>query len=191
MLSFQDAVFPLLVLGFIIVAGSLPTFQLTDFRNTGFPLLLRFTVWTLYKLTPPGSRKETYAFLLDHPRRCFTLLFPRSTTWWLFLVLFIMNFFDLFFFLILDLGNDYVDATPVGYRILDGLFQVFLRDCVADKGDFDKNGRGRSGQSDVNKSGVVGELFGYDVHLDLPGRDEYSEYQRLRRKEYRLVFRRG
>jgi Trk-type K+ transport system membrane component len=69
-------------------------------------------------------RKETYCFLLDHPRRCFTLLFPSSATWWLVGVLSILNFSDLFFFLILDLGNNYIDSIPVGYRILDGLFQV-------------------------------------------------------------------
>lgn len=71
-------------------------------------------------------RKESYCFLLDHPRRCFTLLFPSSATWWLVGVLSILNFSDLFFFLILDLGNDYVDSIPVGYRILDGFFQVLF-----------------------------------------------------------------
>jgi hypothetical protein len=35
-----------------------------------------------------------------------------------------MNFLDLFFFLVLDLGDDYIASIPVGYRILDGLFQV-------------------------------------------------------------------
>ena len=39
----------------------------------------------------------------------------------------IFNFSDLFFFLVLDIGNDYVETIPVGYRVLDGLFQVFSR----------------------------------------------------------------
>lgn len=74
---------------------------------------------------PEGSaKKETFAFLLDHPRRCFTLLFPSSATWWLFGVLVMLNFMDLFFFLILDLGDTYVSQIPIGYRILDGWFQV-------------------------------------------------------------------
>ena len=72
----------------------------------------------------------TYAFLLDHPRRCFTLLFPSSPTWWLVAVLVILNFSDLFFFLVLDVNNPYLMAIPVGYRIVDGLFQVHrIRRC--------------------------------------------------------------
>ena len=95
-------------------------------RNTGFPCLLRLIVWILFKLHPDNSpRKEVLAFLLDHPRRCFTLLFPSSATWWLFGILLGLNLLDLFFFLVLDLGDNYVSAIPVGYRILDGLFQVF------------------------------------------------------------------
>jgi len=79
----------------------------------------------LFKLSPNGSTiKETFAFLLDHPRRCFTLLFPSSATWWLFGVLCVLNFLDLFFFLVLDLGDSYISAIPVGYRILDGFFQA-------------------------------------------------------------------
>jgi Trk-type K+ transport system membrane component len=100
-------------------------FQLTLVRNTGFPCLLRLIIWILFKLSPKGSvRKETYKFLLDHPRRCFTLLFPSSENWWLVIVLVILNLMDLFFFLVLDIGNDYTDAIPVGYRILDGFFQA-------------------------------------------------------------------
>ena len=95
-------------------------------RNTGFPCFLRLIIWILFKIFPNGSpAKETLAFLLDHPRRCFTLLFPGSATWWLFGVLVILNVLDLFFFLVLDLGDSYVSAIPIGYRFLDGFFQVY------------------------------------------------------------------
>src|SRR5579859_4855382 len=149
MISFQQAVFPFLLLSFIIVAGyyylpqppPIPKHRISPIstprnptsshpplltaRNTGFPLLLRLTIYILFKLSPAQSiRKKTYAFLLDHPRRCFTLLFPRDATWWLFAVLLVLNLADLVFFLVLDLGDDYVLSIPVGYRILDGLFQV-------------------------------------------------------------------
>jgi hypothetical protein len=94
-------------------------------RNTGFPCLLRLIIWILFKLSPEGSvHKETFSFLLDHPRRCFTLLFPTSATWWLVGVLLILNLCDLFFFIVLDASNPYVLSIPVGYRWLDGLFQV-------------------------------------------------------------------
>jgi Trk-type K+ transport system membrane component len=125
MISFQQAVFPLLLGSFLIVAGYITSFK-TEIRNTGFPCLLRLIIWILFKLYPDNSAgKETLAFLLDHPRRCFTLLFPSSATWWLFAILAILNLMDLFFFLVLDLGDNYISAIPIGYRILDGFFQVF------------------------------------------------------------------
>ena len=124
--SFQTAVFPLFFGSFLIIAGYIPTFlELHIYSNTGFPCLLRLIIWILFKVSPNGSAiKETYAFLLDHPRRCFTLLFPSSATWWLFGVLCLLNFLDVFFFLVLDLGDFYVSAISVGYRVLDGFFQA-------------------------------------------------------------------
>lgn len=129
MLSFQRAVFPLLLGAFLIIAGyfTSPGLVIRIFtrRNTGFPCLLRLIIWVMFKVFPNGSpTKETLAFLLDHPRRCFTLLFPSSATWWLFGVLVILNVIDLFFFLVLDLGDNYVSQIPLGYRFLDGFFQV-------------------------------------------------------------------
>lgn len=113
--SFQTASFILLISSFLIVIG-----------NTGFPCMLRFVIWLLYKIWPNDSAaKEELAFLLDHPRRCFTLLFPSSATWWLLAVLFGLNALDLLLFIVLDLGNTEVVDIPVGYRIVDGLFQAF------------------------------------------------------------------
>lgn len=95
MLSFQYAVFPLLLGSFLIVIG-----------NTGFPCMLRFIIWTLSNVVPRGSSVwEEYRFLLDHPRRCFTLLFPSNATWWLFWILFLLNIVDLILFIILDVSN--------------------------------------------------------------------------------------
>lgn len=114
MISFQQAVFPLLLMTFLIVIG-----------NTGFPCMLRFVIWTVSKLVPVGSGIwEEIQFLLDHPRRCFTLLFPRGATWWLFAILVILNGIDLILFIILDLNDETVSSIPPGYRILDGLFQA-------------------------------------------------------------------
>ena len=144
-------------------------------RNTGFPCLLRLIIWTLFKIYPKGSpKKETFAFLLDHPRRCFTLLFPSSATWWLFGVLVFMNFLDLFFFLVLDLGDNYISAIPVGYRILDGLFQVFYGLTLLTVVHIDTYRRSCSDEFTVASSGYIGELFDHDVHLRLPGSHQYS-----------------
>lgn len=114
MLSFQKAVFPLLLMTFLIIIG-----------NTGFPCMLRFVIWFVSKVVPVGSGIwDELQFLLDHPRRCFTLLFPRGATWWLFAILVVLNGVDLILFIILDLNDETVTSLPPGYRILDGLFQA-------------------------------------------------------------------
>ncbi|CAG8306166.1 unnamed protein product [Penicillium salamii] len=114
MSSFSDAVFPLLLMSFLIVIG-----------NTGFPCMLRFIIWFSSILVPKGGAVwEELKFLLDHPRRCFTLLFPRAATWWLFAVLVILNGVDLMFFFVLDLNDSDVTSIPVGIRFVDGLFQA-------------------------------------------------------------------
>ncbi|MCJ1270508.1 low affinity potassium transporter [Lobaria immixta] len=113
--SFQEAVLPLLLGSFLIIVG-----------NTGFPCMLRFVIWVSSILVPPKSGIwEELNFLLDHPRRCFTLLFPTSATWWLFWILVILNGVDLVFFIILDLNDPVVtNINPSGIRVLNGLFQA-------------------------------------------------------------------
>lgn len=93
--SFSTAVYPLLIMSFLIVIG-----------NTGFPVMLRFIIWVTSLWVPKGSGLwEELRFLLDHPRRCFTLLFPSAATWWLFWLLVILNGIDLIFFIILDVST--------------------------------------------------------------------------------------
>lgn len=92
MISFQKAVVPLLFGSFLIIIG-----------NTGFPCMLRFIIWVSSLLVPRDSGLwEELKFLLDHPRRCFTLLFPNQATWWLFWILVALNGVDLVLFIILD-----------------------------------------------------------------------------------------
>ncbi|KAK6456404.1 low affinity potassium transporter [Scheffersomyces xylosifermentans] len=115
MMTFSKSVFVMIVTAFFVVIG-----------NTGFPVFLRFLIWILFKIAPPlSSYKESLGFLLDHPRRCFTLLFPSVPTWWLFIILVVLNGVDLVLFILLDLNNDYLTEIPVGFRIVDGLFQAF------------------------------------------------------------------
>ena len=92
--SFQSAIWPLLLISFLILVG-----------NTAFPIMLRFIIWTISKTILSGSALwEELRFLLDHPRRCFTLLFPRNATWWLFVILIVLNVFDWVIFIILDVS---------------------------------------------------------------------------------------
>jgi potassium uptake Trk family protein len=114
MISFQGAVLPLLFGSFLIIIG-----------NTGFPCMLRFIIWVLSKLVPYKSGVwEELRFLLDHPRRCFTLLFPSKATWWLFWVLILLNVVDLIFFIILDLNQPVVTDLGTPLRVLNGWFQA-------------------------------------------------------------------
>ncbi|MCJ1248684.1 low affinity potassium transporter [Trapelia coarctata] len=115
MISFQGAVLPLIIGSFLIVVG-----------NTGFPCMLRFVIWASNRVVPKNSGIwEELRFLLDHPRRCFTLLFPAKATWWLFWILVLLNGIDLIFFIILDLNDPAVTTiNPVALRVLNGLFQA-------------------------------------------------------------------
>lgn len=114
MVRFNTAVWPLIIMTFLIIIG-----------NTGFPCLLRFIIWVSHKIAPENSRiKEPLGFLLDHPRRCFTLLFPSRETWVLFYVLVFLNVADVLLYILLDLNDKSVTSTAVGYRILDAIFQA-------------------------------------------------------------------
>lgn len=114
MVSFQRATFILIIMSFLIVIG-----------NTGFPCLLRLIIWLGFKICPEGSSyRECLNFLLDHPRRCFTLLFPSGTTWMLFWMLAFLNISDVILFIVLDLKDKDVTDIPVGSRIMGAIFQA-------------------------------------------------------------------
>ncbi|KAL3230746.1 High-affinity potassium transport protein [Nakaseomyces bracarensis] len=114
MSSFSTAIYPQIVMIWFIIIG-----------NTGFPVLLRFIIWVLYKFAPDLSQQqESLGFLLDHPRRCFTLLFPSAATWWLLFILLALNITDWILFIILDFRNITVRGLSKGHRVLIGLFQA-------------------------------------------------------------------
>ncbi|RYP44221.1 hypothetical protein DL768_009285 [Monosporascus sp. mg162] len=114
MITFRDAVWPMLAMSFLAFAG-----------NTFYPVVLRLVIWTMSKLVPKNSSmREALQFLLDHPRRCYTLLFPSNTTWILFGILFAMNFIDVVLIVILDLDNPEVNTLPMAPRILAAIFQA-------------------------------------------------------------------
>ena len=113
MVSFNTAPYPLIFMMLFIIIG-----------NTGFPIMLRFTIWIMFKISRDLSQlKESLGFLLDHPRRCFTLLFPSAPTWWLFATLIVLNATDWILFIILDFNTTVVRQVAKGYRALMGLFQ--------------------------------------------------------------------
>ncbi|CAG8035820.1 unnamed protein product [Penicillium nalgiovense] len=114
MISFQDATFPMILMSFLAFAG-----------NTCYPCLLRLIIWIFYKLCPEkSSLKDPLRFLLDHPRRCYTLLFPSGPTWILFGILFAMNSIDVLLIIVLDLNNPAVNNLAPGPRVLAAIFQA-------------------------------------------------------------------
>lgn len=117
MVAFQDSVYILITMGLLILAG-----------NTAYPLFLRLIIWSFKELMPntPAWRDHiiTFNFLLDHPRRCYTNLFPSAHTWWLFGSVVMLNGVDWAAFEILNIGNDPITSLPRGTRVIDGLFQA-------------------------------------------------------------------
>lgn len=114
MISFRDAEWPMFIMSFLAFAG-----------NTFYPVFLRLVIWTMTKAFPRSSpTQDPLRFLLDHPRRCYTLLFPNKPTWVLFAILFALNFIDTLLIIVLDLHNPEVTALPLGKRILAAIFQA-------------------------------------------------------------------
>lgn len=121
MTAFQTGYYLLLTMGLLILAG-----------NTCYPIFLRLIVWSMWKTVGMlkgeewQERGRTLRFLLDHPRRCYTNLFPSQHTWWLLLVVIILNSTDWAAFEILNINNEQLDSVlPTSVRVIDGLFQAF------------------------------------------------------------------
>lgn len=114
MLSFRDATWPMLVMAFVTLAG-----------ETCYPVFLRGLIWALWKLSPQKcSYREPLRFLLDHPRRCYTMLFPSSVTWALFGVVIALNFIDVLLIITLDLHFADVASMAFGHRLVAAIFQA-------------------------------------------------------------------
>ncbi|KAL9080890.1 MAG: hypothetical protein Q9159_007487, partial [Coniocarpon cinnabarinum] len=119
MTAFNNSYFLLLSMSLFILAG-----------NTAYPIFLRMILWSIYKLLPDDASwkydKDTLHFLLEHPRRCYTNLFPSKHTWWLAASLFMLNGIDWAMYEILNIGNKQItESLDTRYRVMDGLFQAF------------------------------------------------------------------
>ncbi|KAM5354483.1 hypothetical protein ACJ41O_001130 [Fusarium nematophilum] len=113
MISFNNAPAPMLIMSFLALAG-----------HTCYPVFLRLVIWTISKIAPrESSLREPLSFLLNHPRRCYTLLFPSGPTWALFFILVLLNAIDILLIIVLDLDNDAVASLPGGQRVAAAIFQ--------------------------------------------------------------------
>ncbi|KAI8958065.1 TrkH-domain-containing protein [Daldinia sp. FL1419] len=120
MIPYGSSYFVLIVMGAMILAG-----------NTAYPVLLRLILWSSLKVLKSVTYendlvewKETIEYILKYPRRVYTNLFPSRQTYWLVFMLFVLNGTDWVAFEVLNLGNSTLEQTPVGSRIIDGLFQA-------------------------------------------------------------------
>ncbi|KAK6340335.1 hypothetical protein TWF730_002098 [Orbilia blumenaviensis] len=117
MVAFQDSYLVIVTMSLLILAG-----------NTCFPIFLRLILWTLYKILPENGyfheTKRALGFLLRHPRRCFTHLFPPQHTWWLLAAVIFLNGTDWVAFEVLNIGIPEIERLPLAARIIDGLFQA-------------------------------------------------------------------
>lgn len=114
MVPFQSAPCILILSMILILAG-----------NTAYAIILRLIIWILYKITPKTyvMRRETFRYLLDHPRRCYTTLFPSTQTKWLLIVLIGITAIEFIAFIALNYWLPVLSSINWGARILDGLFQ--------------------------------------------------------------------
>jgi Trk-type K+ transport system membrane component len=97
MTVFYNDPFILLSMSLFILAG-----------NTCYPVFLRLFIWSLLKMIPDterwSSKRYTLRFLLDHPRRTYTNLFPSQHTWFLFWSVVALNGIDATMFSVLNVS---------------------------------------------------------------------------------------
>ncbi|KAI8986131.1 TrkH-domain-containing protein [Trametes punicea] len=116
MLPFQTA-YPMVVFLVICVLAGNTCLVLHKSR-------LRLFIWLLTKLPGRSRTKESLHFLLDHPRRCTIYLFPSRQTWLLLGTMMILNCSNLFFYLILDIGNPATESLPFGVKFVDAVLDA-------------------------------------------------------------------
>ncbi|KOS17091.1 Low-affinity potassium transport protein [Escovopsis weberi] len=99
MTVFQRTPFVVVTMGLMILAG-----------NTMYPILMRFVIWSAWRLLGAAS---THIGGLEGER----------DTWWLVGTVVVINAVGWTRFELLSINNPAIESIPVGYRVLDGLFQ--------------------------------------------------------------------
>ncbi|PFH45965.1 hypothetical protein AMATHDRAFT_8427 [Amanita thiersii Skay4041] len=113
MVPFQRAYIMIFPLMFAILAG-----------NHAMPIFLRLFIWIGTALAQKTSDLyDTLSFLMDHPRRCYTYMFPSHQTWFLVICLVLFSIIEWVAFEVFNIGLEVYESIPVGVRTVAGLFQ--------------------------------------------------------------------
>ncbi|CAI6002190.1 unnamed protein product [Closterium sp. NIES-64] len=111
MMDFNSNVPMLLLLSLLMLLG-----------NTLFAPTLRGLLLLLHR-TAKGEQKVVYEYLLQHPRKCYTHLFPRSSTLWLVATVVAFNSIEFIFFCVFDWHSTALDGLSSSTKVLVGYFQ--------------------------------------------------------------------
>jgi len=104
----------LLTSAFLILAGM-----------TCFPIFMRGIASVCLKFCRVKSPSwEAYCFVLEHPRRCFTHMFPATHTFWLLLVVIMLLSLQVTCFLYEDWNAPELQALTVGHKFINAFFQA-------------------------------------------------------------------
>ncbi|KAJ5114361.1 Potassium transporter [Penicillium alfredii] len=182
MLTPLYSAYPLVTMGMLILAG-----------NTLFPCFLRFIIWSMRIMLPDKpawqSWRVTLDFILEHPRRVYTNLFPARHTWYLLGTIIILNGIDWAAFELLSIGNKEIEVLPTEYRVLDGLFQALVLVTIRNTNVYEERSLGiyahdetEERPSNTSRSNVLMDVI--RPHLGRPRLSEssrgYFVHQQLR-----------
>lgn len=96
--------------------------------NTCLPIMIRLIVYIMSRQAQPNSEsKRVLDFLLEHPRRCFTHMFPAVHTLWLLLVVVVLNLVTTLVILWQDWSSaafESADLTTSFFKVLNAAFQA-------------------------------------------------------------------
>jgi Trk-type K+ transport system membrane component len=93
--------------------------------NTGLPIMVRLIASALRRHAAPHSDNErALEFLLEHPRRCFTHMFPAVHTLWLLLVVLTLNAATTSVLLWQDATSEAMKGLGTSDSFFNALFQA-------------------------------------------------------------------
>merc|ERR1712232_489330 len=90
--------------------------------NTGLPIMIRLIAWIQRFYCP--ENKRALDFLLAHPRRCFTHMFPALHTLWLLIVLLALTAFQTLVMVWQDWNSPALKGLSISGVFADALFQA-------------------------------------------------------------------